>query len=271
MQGPISFAALLILVWGVLGLISPRIFKTKTRWVAASLVIACFFMLAVSQYLWPEKGTEAGAADAFSVVVWFFGGLFLFVVFLRIAWRANAIKHAADLPHHWLDFAARPWGDMARRTSAKIVEKRDAEQSLPSPIAKAAEHVSMAPPPPPPVRTPPPAPLPVRLPPTPKPARPVVKVPPKKPVQDYRPPVVDDEPDVKPTKSDNIVPDTQNAPTSNKGRSVWITYVDSDGEVTEREVANWVMTRIHLEGRCLLRKRNRLFRRDRIIEWGEWS
>lgn len=65
--------------------------------------------------------------------------------------------------------------------------------------------------------------------------------------------------------------DAPGMPRANSGEFVFIEYVDSQGEITEREVRNWSKTRIHLEGHCMLRKQKRLFKITQIITWGEWG
>lgn len=62
-----------------------------------------------------------------------------------------------------------------------------------------------------------------------------------------------------------------NRPRAKHGKRVCFTYVDEHGEVTDREVANWVRTRIHLEGFCTKRRALRTFRIDRIESWGDWQ
>lgn len=56
-------------------------------------------------------------------------------------------------------------------------------------------------------------------------------------------------------------------PQANHGNSVRFVYIDSQGEVTEREVRNWVKTRQYLEGFCIQRGAVRTFRIDQVEEW----
>jgi|GEM_PF-3838306 len=44
-------------------------------------------------------------------------------------------------------------------------------------------------------------------------------------------------------------------------------YVDGDGVVSEREVRNWESRSIYINAYCLLRRRTRTFRKDRIENW----
>lgn len=57
------------------------------------------------------------------------------------------------------------------------------------------------------------------------------------------------------------------APRYGSGRLARFIYVDSEGEVTEREIANWHSDDEYLSGFCLYRRATRKFRLDRIETW----
>ncbi|MCH2486138.1 MAG: hypothetical protein MK010_00120 [Erythrobacter sp.] len=65
--------------------------------------------------------------------------------------------------------------------------------------------------------------------------------------------------------------DAPGKPHHSEGTFVRFVYVDSNGEVTDREVRNWELSDYHLEGFCLLRKAKRTFRVDRVESWGDWA
>lgn len=67
------------------------------------------------------------------------------------------------------------------------------------------------------------------------------------------------------------IPFDRNRPPPDVGEYVRIAYVDSHGEITEREVRNWSIAGAHLEGYCLLRRQHRTFRIDRVLEWQGWG
>ncbi len=66
-----------------------------------------------------------------------------------------------------------------------------------------------------------------------------------------------------------IVPDRHGVPKAKSGKWIEFTYVDSEGEITDRHLRNWSRTSQYLEGFCMDRKALRTFRIDRVIEWGE--
>lgn len=53
------------------------------------------------------------------------------------------------------------------------------------------------------------------------------------------------------------------------GKGAKFEYSDHYGEVTEREVRNWVSNGPYIKAFCLLRHENRSFRKDRIENWEE--
>lgn len=46
-----------------------------------------------------------------------------------------------------------------------------------------------------------------------------------------------------------------------------MTYVDSDGVITERTVRNWLSEGAYIRGYCEMRRQSRTFRKDRIVDW----
>lgn len=60
-------------------------------------------------------------------------------------------------------------------------------------------------------------------------------------------------------------------PPHNRGKAAHFEYVDADGEVTDREVVNWVIDGRYLHGFCTLRRATRQFRLDRITDWKDWA
>lgn len=62
-----------------------------------------------------------------------------------------------------------------------------------------------------------------------------------------------------------------NRPPMQQGRSVFITYADADGVVTDREVLNWSIEDGYLRGYCTMRNQVRTFLLERVIEWQDWS
>lgn len=65
--------------------------------------------------------------------------------------------------------------------------------------------------------------------------------------------------------------DKENVPSAKAGAWIEFTYVDSEGEITERHLRNWSRTSQYLEGFCMDRKDSRTFRVDRVIQWGAWE
>lgn len=53
----------------------------------------------------------------------------------------------------------------------------------------------------------------------------------------------------------------------NREQALHFVYADAHGELTDRTVVNWIETDTTIEGVCILRRRKRTFRKDRVQEW----
>lgn len=62
--------------------------------------------------------------------------------------------------------------------------------------------------------------------------------------------------------------DLKNIPAANSGTAIEFTYVDAQGEITDRHLRNWSRDQEYLKGYCMDRKASRTFRIDRVIHWG---